>query len=411
MPKTTVGRRGLLGGALALAGAASVLSGCAPDPPAVFDPKNWDSVRAQFAYDPAIANFSTYVFASPPASVRAAVSRHQAGFDQNPIQYLHTNELRQHSAVLEAAASYLGGKANQLCLTDSTTMGLGLVYNSLKLAPGEEILTTTHDFYATHEALRFRVLRDGASLRRVQLYADPAKASVDEIVGNLVAAIRPNTRVIALTWVHSGTGVRLPVKEITRAVAGRALVCLDSVHGFGAQDATVTDLGVDFLISGCHKWLFGPRGTGLVWGSYPAWEQTVPVIPSFDFANRTPAASPGGYKSFEYQWALAETFAFHQAIGRDRVSARTTELASRLKEALAGLGKVTLITPRSAELSAGIVCCQIDGREPGDVVNTLRQQGVQASVTPYDPPYVRFGTSIVNDENDLDRAVKAVSAL
>src|SRR5262249_44043446 len=151
-------------------------------------------------------------------------------------------------------------------LTDSTTAGLGMIYHGLKVPAGGEILSTEHDFYSTNESLNLRSQRDGIAVRRVRLYADPAKATTDEIVSNLAQAIRPNTTVIALTWVHSGTGVRLPVKEITTAVAGRALVCLDSVHGFGAVNSSAVELGVDFLISGTHKWLFGPRGTGLVWG-------------------------------------------------------------------------------------------------------------------------------------------------
>ena len=80
--------------------------------------------------------------------------------------------------------------------------------------------------------------------------------------------------VLALTWVHSDTGLKLPVRQIAdalvpinavRPLAARALLCVDGAHGLGVEDATVADLGCDFLVAGTHKWLFGPRGTGLVW--------------------------------------------------------------------------------------------------------------------------------------------------
>ena len=63
--------------------------------------------------------------------------------------------------------------------------------------------------------------------------------------------------------------------------------------------------------------------------------------------------TPGGFHSFEHRWALAEAFRFHGRIGKRRVAARIHALNRRLKAGLAGMGHVTLITPRSDALSAG----------------------------------------------------------
>ena len=80
-------------------------------------------------------------------------------------------------------------------------MGLGLLYTRLALRPQDEVLTTEHDFYATHEALRL----SGARVRRVRLYEDSRRASVDEIVTSS-SGRTARTRLVALTWVHSSTG-------------------------------------------------------------------------------------------------------------------------------------------------------------------------------------------------------------
>jgi selenocysteine lyase/cysteine desulfurase len=342
--------------------------------------------------------------------------------------YLHSNEVRQEADMRMAAGSYLDTSPDQICFTDSTTMGLGLLYNGLRLAPGDQVLTTEHDFYSTHEALRFRAARDGVTVRRVRLYADPATASADEIVGNLIAALTPATRVVALTWVHSSTGVRLPIRVIADKLATlrqqqRPLLCVDGVHGFGAVDAGPKELGCDFLVSGCHKWLFGPRGTGLIWGRKEGWAKVNPVIPPFDggsigawlgFAGATPAspsATPGGYHAFEHQWALAEAFDFHKTLGRARIAGRIQQLADALKAGLAGISGVKVMTPRSPELSAGVVCCAIDSMTPDKAVQALREQKVYASATPYAPSYLRFGTSIVTSAADVERAVAAVRKL
>jgi selenocysteine lyase/cysteine desulfurase len=402
---------------LGAAGALALVAGCesAPPPaPPAFDPKSWASVRDQFDLTDGVANFAAFVFASHPRSVRDAVAAHRKGLDLDPTGYLNANETRLDEAVSGAAATYLETAAGQLAFTDSTTMGLGLLYSGLRLGPGDEILTTEHDFYATHESLRLRTARDGATVRTVRLYEDPAKAGVDEIVGNLRAAVTGATRIVAVTWVHSGTGVRLPIRAMADALRGRDLVlCVDGVHGFAAVDETPDRLGADFLVAGCHKWLSGPRGTGLIWGRQEAWPRFTPVIPTFGPAGGAAgvAATPGGYHSFEHRWALAEAFGFHAAIGRARVAARIRDLATALKDGLAGVPAVKIHTPRSADLSAGIVCCEVGGTAPGDAVAQLRQKKVVASVTPYARQYLRFGTSVVTDEHDVEAAVKAVRAL
>jgi len=414
MPLT---RRGLLGGT---AFSFAALSSCdssrdasekpASEKPASFDPKDWASIRAQFALDPGVSHFAAFVFASPPAPVREAIARHRDGFDRNTVRYLHANEIELNRAIHARASAYLGGvPTDEVCFTDSTTMGLGMIYGGLRLSPGDEVLTTEHDFYATHEALRLRELRDGVKVRRVRLYADPSTASVDEMVGNLSKAITPATKVVALTWVHSGTGVKLPVRQISQAIAGRALLVLDSVHGFGAENAGPADLGCDFLISGCHKWLFGPRGTGLIWGKRSAWERFVPFIPTFQ--EYRPSATPGGYHAFEHQWALREAFEFHQAIGRERIAARIHELNGKLKQSLASIKSVKLMTPISPDLSAGIVCCQVGRYTSAEAVDLLAQKGIYASATPYDPSYLRFGASMATEESDVDKAIAAVAGL
>jgi selenocysteine lyase/cysteine desulfurase len=375
-------------------------------PSVTFDPSDWASVRAQFALDPSIVHMAAFVFATHPAFVREAIDRHRAGLDHDPVTYVHTHEMRLTEAVASAAASYLGTPAAQIAFTDSTTMGLGLLYAGLRLSAGDEVLTTEHDFFSTHEALRLRSLR-GVRVRRVRLYDDPPAARTASIVDKLVNAVSPRTRVVAITWVHSSTGVRLPIAAIAAALRAKrpdVLLCVDGVHGFAAVDATPDQLGCDFLVTGTHKWLHGPRGTGLIHGTQRGWAACDPVIPSF---GRQPF-TPGGYHSFENRWALAEAFAFHAAIGRPRIAARITELATALKDGIAGIPNVRLITPRDPELSAGIVCCDVAGKHPGMVTSQLAALKVIASVTPYDPPYLRFGPTMLNTPADVEATLKAL---
>ena len=414
MPLT---RTELLARAGAAAGAAAL--GVAPEAEAR-SLDTWDEVQAQFDLEPGFRNLAGFLLAPHPRPVRDAIARHRRGLDRNPSEYLHANQDSLERSVRASAAAYLGGSPAQVALTDSTTMGLGLLYAGL-VRSGDEVLTTTHDFFATHDALRLA----GARVRRVALYDDPARATSAEIVRRVRAALTRRTRLVALTWVHSSTGVKLPVQAIARAVGGRAIVCVDAVHALGVEEAQPAALGVDYLAAGCHKWLAGPRGTGIVWGR--DWSRVPPTIPSFDdgesyaaWLARRPVAgrptaqsnTPGGYHSFEHRWALTEAFRFHIEIGRASIRARVHALAGRLKDGLAGMGHVRLVTPRSPALSAGVVCCEIRGLSADAAVARLRDRHrVLATVTPYATRYVRFGPGLYTSDADVQAALAAVRAL
>ncbi len=375
-----------------------------------FDPADWESVRAQFPLDPAIAQFAAFVLSPHTAQVDAAVDHHRQRLAFDTEQTL-LGGIELELAVQQAAADYAGGSFGQYALTGSTTMGIAEMYGGLSLTPGDEVLTTTHDFYSTEESLRLLEKRTGATVTRVSLYDKPWQATVDEMVSRLSAAMTPRTKVVAVTWVHSSTGVRLPIREIADAIDGRALLCVDGVHGFAVVDVDLPDLGCDFLSAGTHKWLFGPRGTGILWGR--DFGPLTELIPSFSGFEKAARLSPGGYHSFEHRWALDQAFAFHQRIGRAAVVQRTVEQATRLKEGIAEIGadKVRVVTPADPEVSAGIVCVDVAGLPPGNGVLDLRGRGVVASATPYQRSYLRLGPSIVTTPDQVDAAVEAVAGL
>jgi selenocysteine lyase/cysteine desulfurase len=300
-------------------------------------------------------------------------------------------------------------------------MGLGLLYNGLSIRSDQDVLTTEHDFYATHQSLRTATARTGASLRFVRLYQQSNAATADEIVQSLLGAVAQNTRVVAMTWVHSSTGLKVPVRQIADALAtvnrdraegDRALLCVDGVHALGVEDVSVTDLAADFLVAGCHKWLFGPRGTGIVWGHPRAWPSASPTIPSFS-SSGTPASelTPGGFHSIEHRWALDRAFALHQEIGKVRVAARIQEMATQLKDGLAAMSHVTLHTPRDPSLSAGLACFEVAGLSPDAVVARLLERRIVATTTPYSPSYARLAPGLMNSPDEVETVLREVRAL
>ena len=426
-------RSGLALGAALLSSEALTLSrGLSLAAPA--SPPDWQAVRDQFPLSRDLIHLAGFFLASHPASVSRAIERHRAGLDADPIGYWFAHEKTQEAAVLHAAAGYLGVDPTEIALTDSTTMGLGLLYGGLTLNRDQEILTTTHDHYSTDTSLRLRAERTGATIRRIALYDDLRKVTRESLVDTLIKSVRARTRIVAVTWVHSSTGLKLPIAEMahaiqrlnaSRAEEDRVILCVDGVHALGVEDFRLSELGCDFLIAGTHKWMFGPRGTGLVWGHPRAWPVAKAMIPTFDSdaydmwmkvipPRPLPQAvymTPGGFHSFEHRWALDEAFIFHQALGKSYVTERIRELNDQLKQGLLAMRRITLHTPLSRDLSAGIVCFEVEGLSPEKVVTELRLRGIVASVTPYATRYARVAPGLLNSPAEIETVLSAIHKL
>jgi isopenicillin-N epimerase len=432
-----IGRRGFLvrtGLALSAAVLARANSQALAEPQSRNTFDNWENIRSQFLLSPKLIHLAAFFLASHPTPVREAIERHRAGLDADPIGYWYEYEEKQEAKVLQAAADYLGAAPTDIALTDSTTMGLGLLYGGLALSNGQEILTTTHDHYSTATALRLRAERTGTKIRHISLYRSLKSISHEELVDSLRKSITPATRIVAVTWVHSSTGLKLPIHEMALAIRSinrsrdeqdRVVFCVDAVHALGVEDFRLSDLGCDFLIAGTHKWMFGPRGTGLVWGHPKAWPVAHATIPTFNsqaFELWMKNASlrdlpqsihmtPGGFHSFEHRWALDEAFTFHQAVGKAHVTQRIYELNQQLKQGLAAMPHVTLHTPMSQDLSAGIVCFEVAGATPRTVVEKLRLRGIVGSVTPYATQYARLAPSLLNSPEEIEKTLGEIRKL
>lgn len=401
---------------------------------AVQNPESWKDVKSAFNIDPDVVQMAHFFLTSHPKPVRDAIEKIRDGLDKNPVGYFFEHEIDHEAAVLNAAAEYLNVNPEDIALTDSTTMGLGLTYNSLDLREDQEILTTTHDHYSTEISLQLRSERTGAKIRRISLYEDGMPVTVDQIVKRLTDAVSDKTRYVVITWVHSCTGMKLPVKEISFALnqinknrneEERILLCVDGVHGLGVENITLPELGCDFFIAGTHKWINAPRGTGLVWAKPDAWKYAHATIPTFNmeayqiWMNARPPGelppgavmTPGGFHSFEHRWAVDKGFEFHKSIGKEKIQKRIHSLNTYLKEELLKINKVRLITPMSEKLSSGITCFEIEGMDPIAVVDSLWEKKIAASATPYKTRYVRLAPSLVTLEEDVDKALNAVRSI
>ena len=377
----------------------------------------WTGLKQLFNQDPDYLHFSNFLVATHPKPVREAIERYRAQIDRNPglaMDWDLQEAWKREGQVREWAGRYLKATPPQIALTGSTSEGLAMIYGGIKVRPDQEILTTVHEHYATEYSLDFRVRKEQTQVRKIRLFDNANRVSIDEVLGNIQRNIRPNTRVLGMTWVQSGSGVKLPIGEIGKLVEehnrnrddkDRLLYVVDGVHGFGVENLDFPDMHCDFFIAGTHKWMFGPRGTGLVCARDPQNNYVTPMVPTFsedkDFAT---SMTPGGYHAFEHRWAADEAFKLHLQLGKAPVQARIHALNTELKEQLLAHPRIELVTPHSPELSAGFTFFRVKGQDSDAVAAYMMKNRVVIDAVDRDVgPVIRTAPGLLNTSAEIQR--------
>ena len=176
-------------------------------------------------------------------------------------------------------AAYLHTTPDQMGFVTNATMGVNVVTHSLRsqLKPGDEVLTTNHEYGACNHAWQFMCSKTGASYVQhpipVPLYSQQA------CVDALWAGVTPRTKIIYLSHTTSPTALTFPVKAIcARARSEGILTVIDGAHVPGQRDLDLEDIGADFYTGNCHKWMCCPKGTAFVYARKAVQHLIEPLI-------------------------------------------------------------------------------------------------------------------------------------
>lgn len=320
--------------------------------------------------------------------------------------FAHWMEVREQ--VRADAARLLGAQADEVAITTSTSQGLLTVAEGLSLGPGDEILVIQDDFPANLIPW-WRQKRRGVEIVTVPRRSD-GRVPADDVL----AAVTPSTKLVAVPWVLYDSGFRLDIEAIGAGLAEHpALFCVDAIQGLGAFPLDVDAARIDFLSADSHKWMLGMEGAGLFYvrterlelldAPFTSWLSVQdPFTPWTPDKQLLPSA-----RRFEYAalptmaiFGLAACLELLLRTDPARMGPAILELTDQLRAGLVDLGWTLRSPAGPPEERSGIVLAAPPSGDAHRWVDRLAERGV--SVIPR-AGGVRFSPHAWNTFDELER--------
>jgi isopenicillin-N epimerase len=210
-------------------------------------------LRRLFLLDPEIVFLNHGSFGATPQPVFAVYQSWQRELERQTVEFLGrraTDLMAESRAVL---ADYLGTQRDHLVYVTNATVGVNTVARSLALGPGDQVLTTDHEYGACDRTWRFLAHQKGFVYRSQKIPAPVMNE--DDFVEQFWSAVTGRTKVIFLSHITSPTATIFPVAEVCRRAREQGILTLvDGAHAPGQIELALEEIGADFYTGNLHKW-------------------------------------------------------------------------------------------------------------------------------------------------------------
>lgn len=372
---------------------------------AAMDENYWFEIQRSFSITRGITNLNNGGVSPSPRIVTEALCRY-IWQQEDVTAYTMWSILEpQSETVRTGLADIFGCDREEIAITRNASESLEIILMGLDLKSGDEILTTTQDYPRMLTTLRQREQREGLVLKMIKVPIAPAH--LDDITTEFEKAISPKTKVILISHVINLTGQVVPVKSICNLAKSKGIeVVVDGAHSFAHFDFKQADLGCDYYGTSLHKWLFAPKGTGLLYVKRDKIEKLWPLmaadksqksdIRKFEEIGTHPAAP---------RLAIGEAILYHTGMGAKRKEERLRYLSRYWMNKLKDLPNVRFHTSWEPNQSCGIANVEIVGVDPGALGTYLfdKHKITTAPIIHAEFKGVRITPSVYTTLKELDR--------
>jgi selenocysteine lyase/cysteine desulfurase len=374
------------------------------------DEEWWRVVKSQFPLEENLHYFNNGSLGPSPDYVIKNTELYRRLLDSFPSKYMWGGWSADKERVRALIAGYFSADKEEIAVTHNTTEGMNLFARSFDLKEGDEIILADHEHPTGVNPYEYFCKPLGIKLVRPVLPLLPE--SPEEIADVYRRAITGRTRLISMVHMTNTNGMILPVKQVSElAHKSNIIVCVDGAQSAGMFRIDLPDLGCDFYAASGHKWLFGPKGTGILYAAREKRHLLKPMMVSSNWT-RSDIRMFEDYNTRDLPGFLGLGLAieFNNLLTQERKQERIYELKHYFRGFIKDDRRFRMMTPASDSLSAGIQVVEIAGKNAGDAGKYLADKyhidcrpmhtnGLNA---------LRISLSVFNTREDIDILVKAM---
>jgi len=378
----------------------------------------WFYVQQAFDCDRSIINLNNGGVHPAPKIVMDAVHRYLDFSNGVPVYNMWQVLRPRKELIRKKLADTFGCSPEEIAITRNVTEAMQICLLGIDLRPGDELLTTTHDYPSMKNALLQREKREGVKVKMFPFRYPPK--NIKELADAFKKNITSRTKLIEVCHITNLTGQIFPIREICQMARKRGIeVVVDGAHAFGHFEFKQKDLDCDIYGANLHKWMAAPIGTGFlyvkkekikkIWPLFPAPDDLSEDIRKFEQIGTHP----------EYlELAVGEALAFHHGIGGKRKEERMRYLRNYWAKALEKLPGVEILTSYDPEQSCGIGTFTVENMDMKKLIEILFEKHKIYIITVEVPSSdldgeniigIRVTPSIYTTLRELDIFIEAVS--
>jgi len=307
-----------------------------------------------------------------------------------------------------AAAKLLGCDLDELAITGSTTTGMNAIAEGLRLRVGDRVLLTDQEHAGGLHCWQYLARHHGVELDVVSIPRTEHRSAA--LVDAIAKGIRDRTRVISLSHVFSSTGLRMPIADLSALARSRGVMCVvDGAQAAGAIRVNVRELGCHAYATSGHKWLLGPKGTGLL---YIAKDAQVAIRPMAYEESYGTYTNSNGVVNLPAIMGLGNAIRYLDAADMAKVEAHNLRLRNRLADSLAAVPGLTIVSPPAGGQASPLLTALLAERFDRKTVSRALLERHQVAIRATHPEFgfngIRFSMHEFNTDADVDRAADAV---
>jgi len=310
-------------------------------------------LRRLFLLDPSVTFLNHGSFGAAPRPVFRAYQGWQRELERQPVEFLGRRFADMMQAARRSLADFLGTNADNLVYTTNVTESINIVAYSLSLGPGDEVLSTDHEYGALNRTWRFLAKERGFTYNNQPI---PVPVTTQQaFVEALWKGVTAQTRVIFLSHITSPTALIFPIEKIVRrARQARILTVVDGAHAPGQIPLRLDNLGADFYGGNLHKWLCAPKGAGFLYARPEVQHLLKPLIVSWGYEAEYPGPSMfvdqhewTGTRDIAAFVSVPEAIKFQWEHDWEKVTHACHELACEAQERICALHSLSPLSDQS----------------------------------------------------------------